>query len=211
MGGGLTPPAVDHAGRAPAPLAAAASVALGDEATPLCDTGCSAELANPETASGLADMLHQFVAQTLIASPAKTRQARALSGKLYFRAAEDPSLAVRLEFARGRIRVGDVPPEEVGRPALTADFLSIAHMTTGVESPARLLREKRIRADVSLSQGLFLMRALRFMRVEPEALRDGVALQARAAAGRRRRLVVALLVAAALGVALVWWLLARGG
>ena len=49
-------------------------------------------LAGGEEASGLADMLHQFIEQTLADSPRKVRQARRLAGHAVFRAAEDEAL-----------------------------------------------------------------------------------------------------------------------
>jgi hypothetical protein len=124
------------------------------------------ELANPDQASGLADMLHQFLQQTVDESADKSRAAQRLSGTLWFQSSEDMSLVVALSFDRNRIGVADAPASQLARPSLTADFLSTAHITTGEESPFDLLRQKKIHANFRLTQALFLWRVLRFMRIE---------------------------------------------
>lgn len=124
------------------------------------------DLENADEASGLADMLHQFLQQTVDSSAAKRRAARRLSGTLWFQSAEDMSLVVALTFAKDHIGVMDAPAHSLSPPSLTADFLSTAHITTGEESPFALLRQKKIRARVRLTQALFLMRVLNFMKIE---------------------------------------------
>jgi hypothetical protein len=122
-----------------------------------------------ESASGLADMLHQFIEQTLSDSPTKERLARRLAGETIFRAAEDQDVAVRIVFAGDRIELRDVTPGEGrGSPSVTADFLSIAHLTSGRESPFSLLVRRKLRARIAPADLPFLLGMLRFMRIRPE-------------------------------------------
>lgn len=161
VGGGLSePPALG----ADASAALSASSDGGEGQATLASF--PVELENPNDASGLADMLHQFLQQTVESSPTKLRAARKLSGTLWFQSAEDMELVVALTFARDRIGVADAPPAELARPSLTADFLSTAHITTGEESPFALLLQKKISARVRLTQALFLLRVLRFMKID---------------------------------------------
>ncbi len=164
MGGGLSEPPVPSVTAADASAALSAS-SDGDEGQGAL-TSFPVELSNPDDASGLADMLHQFLQQTVESSPTKLRAARRLSGTLWFQSAEDMDLVVALTFARDRIGVADAPPAELARPSLTADFLSTAHITTGEESPFALLLQKKISARVQLTQALFLLRVLRFMKID---------------------------------------------
>jgi hypothetical protein len=122
-----------------------------------------------ESASGLADMLHQFIEQTLSDSAAKQRLARRLAGETVFRAAEDPDVAVRIAFAGDRIELRDETSQDGPRsPSVTADFLSIAHLTSGKESPFSLLVRRKLRARLAPSDLPFLLGMLRFMRIRPE-------------------------------------------
>ena len=152
-----------------------------------------------ESASGLADMLHQFIEQTLSDSATKQRLARRLAGETVFRAAEDPDVAVRIVFAGDRIELRDeVPGEPCDAPSITADFLSIAHLTSGKEGPFSLLVRRKLRARLAPADLPFLLGMLRFMRIRPEE---------RGGARVRRALLVA---GAAAGVAALIWYFASG-
>ena len=124
--------------------------------------------ASEDGPSGLADMLHQFLEQVIDEDPNKASQARRISGNMLFRAAEDTSICVRLSFAGEGIEVADHDGTHNRWPALTADFLTTAHMTTGEESPLALVRQKKMQVKCSLWHGLFLLRVLRLMRVPKE-------------------------------------------
>ncbi len=126
------------------------------------------ELAGGEEASGLADMLHQFLSQNLAESPIKRRQARRLRGDLLFRAAEDQAVCVRIAFHGERIELADHEGELTGAPSITSDFLSTAHLTTGEEGPFSLVLRRKVKVSFSIGQVLFLLRVLRFMRLPPE-------------------------------------------
>jgi hypothetical protein len=144
-------------------------------------------LEDGEEASGLAHMLHQFIEQTLDESPSKLQRARALSGQAVFCAAEDEEISVRIVFGGDRIELHDgagaVPP---GVASVTADFLTIAHLTSGQESPFALLVGRKLRARFRLRQLPFLLRMLEFMKsADPD----------RAAVVRRRLLWLAAGVA----------------
>jgi hypothetical protein len=122
-----------------------------------------------KSASGLADMLHQFIEQTLSDSATKQRLARRLAGETVFRAAEDPDVAVRIVFAGDCIQLRDETAGEVrDAPWVTADFLSIAHLTSGKESPFSLLVRRKLRARLAPADLPFLLGMLRFMRIRPE-------------------------------------------
>jgi len=135
-------------------------------------------LEDGEEASGLAHMLHQLIEQTLEEGPSKRRRARSLSGQAVFCAAEDEEISVRIVFGGDRIELHDgagaVPP---GVASVTADFLTIAHLTSGRESPFALLARRKLRARFRLRELPFLLQMLEFMKSEDP---DG------AAAGRRR-------------------------
>lgn len=124
-------------------------------------------LRGEEPVSGLADMLHQFLEQTIAESPRKERLARRLSGQAVFRSAEDEELCVRITFGGNRIELQDAATPCVSDSIVTADFLTIAHLTSGQESPFRLLVQRKLRARFSISQIPFLIGMLRFMRIEP--------------------------------------------
>ena len=130
-------------------------------------------LVDDDEASGLAMMLHQFLEQTLADSPAKTRLAGALRGEVLFRASEDEAIGVRIAFTGGGIQLTDTGRAEVEAsiPSIKGDFLSIAHLTTGQDSPLSLLARRQLRAQFSLAQLPFLFRVLRLMRIDDEAPR----------------------------------------
>ncbi len=119
-----------------------------------------------EQASGLADMLRQFLEQTIAESPRKARLARRLSGAAVFRSAEDEALCVRITFDGNRIALEDAAIPRPSDSVVTADFLTIAHLTSGQETPLRLFVQRKLRAQFSVSQIPFLVGMLRFMRIE---------------------------------------------
>jgi len=150
------------------------------------------ELLGADTASGLADLLHQFLEQTLDASAEKATDARALRGHLVVRAAEDEGIAVRIAFLGDRIEVSDLGAASVaGAPTIQGDFLSVAHVTSGQASPLALVLRRQLRVRFPLTQLPFLWGVLGLMRIE-ERRRHGLALA----------LGVVLLVA----LVLVFWL-----
>src|SRR5512140_1818820 len=104
------------------------------------------QLVGGDNVSGLADMLHQFLEQTLAASPRKVRQARRLAGHAVFRAAEDEALCVGITFSGERIELRDGGTPCARDAMITADFLTIAHLTSGQESPFRLLARRNYAA-----------------------------------------------------------------
>jgi hypothetical protein len=153
-------------------------------------------LVGGERASGLADMLHQFLSQNLEELPGKVRQARRLDGKLLFRSAEDPDVCVRIWFCGDHIEIQDHQNGADGLPSITSDFLSTAHLTTGEEGPFALVAKRKIRVSFAPRQTWFLISVLRFMKIPGDAR-----------ARRARRVRWALVaVAIATSIALVLWL-----
>ncbi len=151
-----------------------------------------------EEASGLADMLRQFLEQTIAESPRKARLARRLSGHAVFRSAEDQDLCVRITFGGDRIELQDAATPCASDPIVTADFLTIAHLTSGQESPLRLFVQRKLRARFPVGQIPFLVGMLRFLRIEP----------AGQSASWRRWVAPAALTALAAGT-LCWYATAR--
>jgi predicted lipid carrier protein YhbT len=143
-------------------------------------------LTDGEHASGLADMLRQFIEQTLAASPRKARQARRLTGRAVFRSAEDEQVCVCLTFAGDHIELRDTSTPQPRDPWITADFLTVAHLTSGRENPFRLLAQRRLTVRFSVLQVPFLLRVFSFLRIESaprRAIRAGWILATAAAAG----------------------------
>jgi len=126
-------------------------------------------LVGGEAASGLADMLQQFIEQTLADSPRKVRQARRLSGHAVFRSAEDDDICVRIAFTGDRIELHDGGAPAAADASITADFLTIAHLTSGQENPFWLLARRKLKARFSPRQVPFLLGLLRFMQIERPA------------------------------------------
>ena len=124
-----------------------------------------------EPVSGLADMLQQFLEQSLSASPRKVRQAQRLNGRALVRAAEDEEVCVGITFAGDRIEISDVDATPSRDASITADFLTIAHLTSGQENPLLLLVQGKLKASFRLSQILFLLRLLQLMQLETSAAR----------------------------------------
>jgi len=133
------------------------------------DAAYPVTLLDGEQASGLADMLHQFLSQNLEEWPKKVRQARRLDGTLMFRSAEDTDICVRITFFGDKIEIEDDEGEVRGEPSITSDFLSTAHLTTGEESPFGLLLKRKIRVRFRFRHIWFLLRVLRFMQIPAEA------------------------------------------
>jgi ubiquinone biosynthesis protein UbiJ len=125
-------------------------------------------LTGSEEASGLADMLQQFIEQTLADSPRKVQQARRLAGRAVFRSAEDEELCVGITFAGERIELHDGGTADAADAMITADFLTIAHLTSGQESPFRLLAQRKLKVRFSVLQVPFLLGMLRFMQIDSE-------------------------------------------
>ncbi len=124
------------------------------------------ELLDADSASGLADLLHQFLEQTIEASDEKAEAARALRGKVVVRAAEDEDIAVKILFEGQRIELRDVGAQRDSSPGIQGDFLSVAHVTSGEESPLALVLSRRLRVSFGLLQIPFLVRVLLLMRVD---------------------------------------------
>jgi hypothetical protein len=123
-----------------------------------------------ESTSGLAQMLHQFMEQTLAESPQKRRLAQTLSGEAVFRAAEDREICVAIVFRGDRIELHDgAIARAASASSVTADFLSIAHLTSGQESPWALLARRKLQARVRVRDLAFLAGMLRFMRTPSAA------------------------------------------
>jgi hypothetical protein len=150
------------------------------------------QLLDADSASGLADLLHQFLEQTVDASEAKANAARALRGEVVVRASEDEAIAVRIAFRGDQIELSDIGGQGPGSaPSIQGDFLSVAHVTSGQASPMALVLRRQLRVSFGLVQLPFLFRVLGFMRVD-----DG-------AQAPRRVLVPALALALVLVLVLV--------
>mgnify|MGYP001593715258 CR=1 FL=1 len=126
----------------------------------LTTASCPVVLHHPERASGLADLLQQFLQQNLAASPKKAARAARLEGAVLFRSAEDPRVCVRIRFAHGAIELCDVghldDAEHARLPSITSDFVATGELTTGQSSPLALLLRRRVRAHATARQARFL-------------------------------------------------------
>ncbi|GMV13855.1 MAG: hypothetical protein HS104_39945 [Polyangiaceae bacterium] len=157
------------------------------------------ELLGADSASGLADLLFQFLEQTLDASVEKAAEARALRGDLVVRAAEDEGIAVRIAFLGDRIELSDLGAAIADdAPSIQGDFLSVAHVTSGQASPLALLLRRQLRVRFDLAQLPFLWRVLGFMRIEDRA------------PARQRLVVLALTFLLILALVLFFWLRTPG-
>lgn len=116
-----------------------------------------------DEASGLADMLHQYLEQTLGEEPAKAKAARALRGEVAFRAAEDETVCVRVRFTGEAVELSDGSPEG-GVASVTGDLVTVAHLATGRESPIGLVARRRLRVRFRARDVPFLIRFLWLMR-----------------------------------------------
>lgn len=152
-----------------------------------------------EEPSGLAEMMQQFLEQTLAESPRKMRGARRLCGAAVVRAAEDEDVAVRIRFTGDRIELTDRATAVSGDATITADFLTIAHLTSGQEGPFRLLADRKLKVRFALADVPFLFRMLSLMRSRPAARTE----QRKC---RRRLFWITISAAAGAGVLCWWWL-----
>jgi hypothetical protein len=108
-------------------------------------------------ASGLADMLHQLLEQTL-GDPDRARRAGVLRGQVHFRAAEDEQVCAYLRFSADGVEVGDAERTSVHAfPELTADFLSVADLSTGRRGPLALMATGKLRVRCSPRDVPFLV------------------------------------------------------
>jgi hypothetical protein len=155
------------------------------------------ELVDADSASGLADLLHQFLEQTVEASEDKSRRARALRGDVVVRAAEDEDVAVRIAFLGDRIELADLGARRVAAPSIQGDFLTVAHVTSGQASPLSLVLRRRLRVSFRLGELPFLLRVMSFMRIDDGAAKRGFPALAFAAA---------LAAAVLLALVLYFWL-----
>ncbi len=128
-------------------------------------------LVGDEEPSGLAEMLQQFIEQTVAESPHKAGQARRLAGRAVFRSAEDEALCVHIAFMGNHVELQDGGAPRPGEASITADFLTIAHLTAGRASPFRLLVQRKLKARFSPRQVPFLLGMLRFMQIESQPRR----------------------------------------
>lgn len=150
----------------------------------------------PDEASGLADMLSQYLEQTVAGSARKARSARALRGDVVFRAEEDDQIAVRISFQGERIVLTDLGGSTLpGAPTIRGGFLAVAHVTAGQSSPLGALARRELAVRFSPAQLPFLVRVLGLLRLEPE----------RAEGAAWLWVLVAVLALTALGA----WLLRR--
>ena len=141
------------------------------------------------------------MSQNLEESPAKVRQAERIKGSMLFRSAEDEEICARISFFGDHIEIEDHEGEVGSRPAITSDFLSTAHLTTGEEGPFALVVKRKVKVRFKLGQVGFLLRVLRFMQL-PKEMRD----EEQKSRARRRWLMVAVLAAAIIGAGVFWYI-----
>lgn len=120
-------------------------------------------------ASGLADMIHQYLSQNVTDSERKRDQAQGLLGDVYIEAAE-ADICVRIRFHGDHIDLTDVVAPAPDGASIKADFISVAHLTTGERGPFELLATRRLRVKFQPVQIPFLVRVLRFMQIPPELM-----------------------------------------
>lgn len=140
-------------------------------------SGLSVSLVAPDSASGLADMLQQYLQQTVDSSPGKARAAARIRGAVTVRAAEDPDIIVRVAFGGSRIDVADAKSDAT--PSIQGDFLSVAHLVSGTESAGRLLFRRRIAVRFRVAELPLLFGVARLLRIaEPSRWRGAAVLVA---------------------------------
>ncbi len=120
-------------------------------------------------ASGLADMIHQYLSQNVTDSEKKRNQAKGLMGEVFIEAAE-ADICVRIRFHGDRIDLDDVPAPAPDGASIKADFISVAHLTTGERGPFELLATRRLKVRFQPGQIPFLVRVLKFMQIPPELM-----------------------------------------
>jgi len=154
-------------------------------------------------ASGLADMIHQYLSQNVTDSPDKRKQARSLSGEVFLEAAED-DICVRVRFCGDRIELADVASPAPGGASIRADFISIAHLTTGERGPFELLAMRRLKVRFHPGQIPFLVHVLQFMQIPSELMSPEIAERSQR---RKIRLVLVAGGAAAAAGGIYTWLI----
>lgn len=153
-----------------------------------------------DTASGLADMIHQYLSQNCADSPRKVRQARSLKGEVFMRAAEDDAICVRIRFFNDGIELTDVEAMPQGAASIKADFISVAHLTTGEEGPFGLLVKRKMAVSFRPGQIPFLVGVLRFMQIPDELREPGEG------GGNAKWWIAGTLAAGAAGGAVYWYM-----
>lgn len=120
-------------------------------------------LVEGEASSGLAQMTHQYLEQTLAEVPAKRGEALGLRGRLGLQA-DEGGVAVTLSFEGEEIRIQDgllVPLDAY----IAGPFQLLLDVLGGRASPYREVLRGRLRVRPSLRRPLFGLRAYRFMRL----------------------------------------------
>lgn len=120
-------------------------------------------LVEGEASSGLAQMTHQYLEQTLAEVPAKRGEALALRGRLGLEAAEG-SVAVTLSFEGEEIRIQDGLLQPLDA-YIAAPFQLLLDVLGGRANPYGEVLRGRLRVRPSLRRPLFGLRAYRFMRL----------------------------------------------
>lgn len=121
-------------------------------------------LVGEEAASGLAQMTHQYLEQTLAEVPTKRGEALGLRGRLGLEAAEG-GVAVTLSFDGEEIRIQDgllMPLDAY----IAGPFQLLLDVLGGRANPYGEVLRGRLRVRPSLGRPLFGLRAYRFMRLE---------------------------------------------
>lgn len=136
--------------------------------------GVSVVLEGAESASGLADLLHQYLEQTLEASEEKRRAAERLRGAVTVLAVEDSSVRVRVTFGGERIDIAD--SERATWPWIKGDFLSVAHLLSGEESMGSLLLGRKLSVRCGPGDALFLWRVSELLKIQEPRAGRGVAI-----------------------------------
>jgi len=120
-------------------------------------------LVEGEASSGLAQMTHQYLEQTLAEVPAKRGEALGLRGRLGLQA-DEGGVAVTLSFEGEEIRIQDgllVPLDAY----IAGPFQLLLDVLGGRANPYREVLRGRLRVRPSLRRPLFGLRTYRFMRL----------------------------------------------
>jgi len=123
-------------------------------------------LVGGEASSGLAQMTHQYLEQTLAEVPAKRGEALGLRGRLGLQA-DEGGVAVTLSFEGEEIRIQDgllVPLDAY----IAGPFQLLLEVLGGRANPYGEVLRGRLRVRPSLRRPLFGLRAYQFMRLAEE-------------------------------------------
>ena len=144
-----------------------------------------------EEASGLANMIGQYLHQILADSPAKEAEAAALRGRLGLRALEG-DVAVTMVFGDGGIVIeeGLREPDAV----ISGEIQQLMHVLSGRANPAWELGRRRMAARLTLRRPLFGYQAYRLMRLPDVHLWSGLPRSAGLVAGAAAAATVAFVV-----------------